>query len=404
MGLVLKGLDQPSDAALSYRKAVALKPDYPEALSNLGNILLDRGDPGDAIECFEKALSLKPDFAEAHNNLGKAQMDIGSHGAAEASFSKALSLRAGYDNAEYNRSLLLLLRGDFPGGWAGYQKRLVEGSPLALPDRGFRQPLCDGSDLSGKRILLYEEQGVGDSIQFIRYAKTLSDKGAHVIVECQPDLKALLATAPGVKAVFLPPQPMPGFDVHTPLLSLPYLCGADMDSLPADVPYLSGEGGWELPVPGDINIGLVWAGNPDHKNDRNRSIDVARFKPLLGVMDTRFYGLQVGAAPQDPAKAGIGEGITDLSPRLVDYAETAAAIAALDLVISVDTSVAHLAGAMATPVWLLLPKVPDFRWMLDRDDSPGYPTMRLFRQPEQGDWDSVFEAVAARLKTGRGGF
>ncbi|HIM25589.1 MAG TPA: hypothetical protein EYM29_08290 [Rhodospirillales bacterium] len=174
--------------------------------------------------------------------------------------------------------------------------------------------------------------------------------------------------------------------------------------LPDDVPYLSGEGGWDLPVPGDINIGLVWAGNPDHKNDRNRSIDVARFKPLLGVMDTRFYGLQVGAAPQDPAKAGIGEGITDLSPRLVDYAETAAAIAALDLVISVDTSVAHLAGAMATPVWLLLPKVPDFRWMLDRDDSPGYPTMRLFRQPEQGDWDSVFEAVAARLKTGRGGF
>ena len=150
MGLVLKGLDQPSDAALSYRKAVALKPDYPEALSNLGNILLDRGDPGDAIECFEKALSLKPDFAEAHNNLGKAQMDIGSHGAAEASFSKALSLRAGYDNAEYNRSLLLLLRGDFPGGWAGYQKRLVEGSPLACRTGGFANRFGTGRTYRAK--------------------------------------------------------------------------------------------------------------------------------------------------------------------------------------------------------------------------------------------------------------
>ena len=371
-------------------------------MNNLGNVLVDLGVPGDAIENFEKAKGVHPDFAEAHNNLGKALMELGRYDEAEASYARALALKPDYNNADYNRSLLLLLRGDFKAGWAGYEKRLVEGSPLALPDRGFRQFLWDGADLAGKRILLYEEQGVGDTIQFVRYARTLKDAGATVVVECQPDLKTLLATAPGIDAVFSPPESVADFDVHAPLLSLPHLCGTDIDSIPADIPYLSANP-LTLPDPGDINIGLVWAGNAAHKNDRNRSMDVGRFNPLLGLSGARFYGLQVGARADDPAKAGIGGEITDLSPRLMDYAATAAAIAALDLVISVDTSVAHLAGAMGKPVWLPLPKVPDFRWLLDRDDSPWYPTMRLFRQPRQGDWDSVIDAVLARLKTGKDG-
>lgn len=401
LGLVLKGLGRPTDAAESYRAALALDPEYSEALSNLGNVLVDTGEPEEAVACYRKAIVLSPDFAEAHNNLGKALMDLGEYDEAGDHYDQALALRPGYDNAEYNRSLLLLLQGDFIKGWAGYQKRLVTGSPLALPDRGWPQPIWDGSDINGKTILLYEEQGIGDSIQFIRFAKTLSDAGAKVVVEIQPDLKTLLATAPGIDEVFSPPEPVPDFDVRAPLMSLPCLLGTGLDTIPADVPYLSNAGdAFVLPEPGQVNIGLVWAGNPEHRNDRNRSIDVACFNPVLEVPDTRFYGLQVGAAADNPTGAGLGDAITNLGPDLVNFRVTAAAIEALDLVISVDTSVAHLAGALGKPVWLLLPNVPDFRWMLERTDSPWYPSMRIFRQSAPGDWDSVMEDVAARLKIG----
>ena len=204
-----------------------------------------------------------------------------------------------------------------------------------------------------------------------------------------------MASAPGIETLVSPSEAIPDFDVHAPLLSLPYLCGTDGESIPAIIPYLSADA-MDLPEPGDRNIGLVWAGNPDHKNDRNRTINAARLKPLLGQAGARFYSLQVG----DTAEARLDVAITDMRPHLTDFAQTAAVIAALNLVISVDISVAHLAGAMGKPVWLLLLFVPDFRWMLERADSPWYPSMRLFRQPKAGDWDSVIQALAARLQEG----
>jgi hypothetical protein len=264
----------------------------------------------------------------------------------------------------------------------------------------------DGSDLTGRRLLLWAEQGLGDTIQFVRYATQFARQGARLVLECAPQLERLMQSLSGIDSV-VTRETSPGeFDVHLPLLSVPRLFGTTTHSIPAAVPYLAPAAAdrerWRAELGGGegLRVGLVWAGSPTHADDRNRSIAPELLEPLLELPGVRWFSLQIGAradhAPRGP--------LTDLAPRLVDFAETAAVIANLDLVLSVDTAVAHLAGAVGAPVWTLLPYVPDWRWMLDRDDSPWYPTMRLFRQQHRGEWQPVIERVAAELASSKRSF
>ncbi|HEX4124338.1 MAG TPA: glycosyltransferase family 9 protein, partial [Tepidisphaeraceae bacterium] len=261
-----------------------------------------------------------------------------------------------------------------------------------------------GEDIRGRTIVLRSEQGFGDMIQFVRYAPLVAARGAKVILESNPELFRLLARVPGVEQVVRHGDPLPPFDLHCPMMSLPHAFGTDLQSIPHEVPYLSADpelsARWGEAVAdgaGKIKVGLAWGGNPKHSNERNRSMGLLELLGLSAIPGVQFYSLQKG-----PAAARLGEvagrwSIADHTDRLTDFADTAALVSHLDLVITVDTSVAHLAGAMGKPVWLMLPFVAEWRWMVAREDSPWYPTMRLFRQGAPGEWADVVERVAGEL-------
>jgi len=251
-----------------------------------------------------------------------------------------------------------------------------------------------------KTILLHSEQGIGDTIQFVRYAKAVAGRGGRRILECQPGLKKLLEGVPEFDAVYGEGEDLPEFDVHAPLLSLPHIFGTTMETIPSDIPYIQGPENSEISEKissraNHLKVGLVWAGNPGHTNDRNRSIPLASFEPIFDLKGIQFYSLQVGEGRKQIGHFHYQDKIIDLNP---DFSATASAIDQLDLVISVDTSIAHLSGAMGRPTWTLLPFVPDWRWLMNRDDTPWYPGMRLFRQPEIGDWESVILKVSESLR------
>lgn len=368
LGVALQALERHADAAATYRRTLALQPQHVGALTNLGRALQKQAQPQEAIACFERALALKPDLPEAHWGLATQR----------------------------------LLLGDFARGWEEYEHRwtLPENQGLR---REFAAPRWDGDDIAGRTVLLHAEQGVGDTLQFVRYAPLLARRGAHVIVLCQPPLKRLLMEMDDI-AVVADGEPLPEFDLHLPLMSLPRLFGTTLATIPADVPYLRADPvdvhAWNGKL-GDKNhfkIGLIWAGNRRHLNDRNRSCALETFAPLANVSDIRLYSLQKDEAAAEIRNAPTNMGLVDLNDQLVDFADTAAVITCLDLVITVDTAVAHLAGALARPAWLLLPFAPDWRWMLAREDSPWYPSLRLFRQNQAGDWSGVLTAVINTLR------
>jgi ADP-heptose:LPS heptosyltransferase len=265
-------------------------------------------------------------------------------------------------------------------------------------------PQWDGAPAKGKTILLFGEQGAGDMIQFVRYAPMVAERCARTVLVCGPDLKTLLKGVNGVSEVVDYDEQPPRFDQHVPLMSLPKLFKTDLDSIPAPIPYLSADPAkvehWRLRLGGrpGRKIGLAWAGRITHPNDRNRSMSLAQLAPLAAVKNVQWISLQKGPAEAEARTPQAGLEITDVSSELTDYSDTAALIANLDLVISVDTSVVHVAGAMGKPVWVLLPFIPDWRWLLDRPDSPWYPTMRLFRQRAVGDWEPVVQGIAEKLK------
>lgn len=354
--------------AAAYRRALALQPQHVGALTNLGRAFQKQAQPQEAIVCFERALALKPDLPEAHWGLATQR----------------------------------LLLGDFARGWEEYEHR------WALPEnqglrREFAAPRWDGDDIAGRTILLHVEQGIGDTLQFVRYAPLLARRGARVIVLCQPPLKRLLMEMDDISVV-ADGEPLPGFDLHLPLMSLPRLFGTTLATIPADVPYLRTDPvdvrAWNGRLGGkdQFKIGLVWAGNRRHLNDRNRSCTLEALAPLAAVPGIRLYNLQKGEAATEIRNAPTNMDFVDLNGELVDFADTAAVITCLDLVITVDTAVAHLAGALARPAWLLLPFAPDWRWMLAREDSPWYPSLRLFRQNQAGDWGGVLTAVINALR------
>jgi tetratricopeptide (TPR) repeat protein/SAM-dependent methyltransferase len=399
LGEALKKQGRLDEAAASIGKALALQPELAVAHSNLGNVRQAQGQLDQALACYERALMLQPDLAMVYANMGNLREAQGLQRDAAACYERALELRPAFDVARLNWSILKLLEGDFAAGLPDYEKRR-----LLHPPRNFAQPQWRGEPLRGARILLHAEQGLGDSLQFLRYVPMVQAAGGEVILEVQASLRRLAAELPGMDAehLFAAGDSLPEFAWQCPLMSLPLAFRTRVESIPASVPYLTFPAeAWRkaeaLPWPAEgLRVGIAWAGSPAHLKDRFRSIAPTLLRPLLREERIRFFSLQVG--PRAGELAELGEAVTDLAPRIEDMADTAALTMQLDLVIAVDTAVAHLAGALGKPVWVLLPLAPDWRWMLGREDSPWYPTMRLFRQERLGDWAGVIGRVCDALQ------
>jgi len=401
LGEALRATGRLDEAMAIYRRALQLQPNHPEACDNLGIALAEQGHFDQAIFAHQRALQLKPDHAPAHNNLGTALVELGRFDEAIAAFRTALRFQPDYPDARFNASLLLLLEGDFERGWPLYESRSDDSR---TPKRDFRQPRWDGGPLNGRRLLLHAEQGFGDAIQFIRYARLLADRGAHVILESPSPLAALLRSAPGISELIATGKPLPPFDLHVPMLSLPLLFQTTPETIPREIPYLFPDKGLSENWAGrlgaktsPLRVGLAWAGRSQNARLRKRQIDLESLLPLLSITGVDFFNLQIDDGTAAIQRVHARSRLIDLTAHVRDFADTAALMAHLDLIISVDTAVAHLAGAMGRPVWTLLPFVPDWRWGLKNEHTPWYPTMRLFRQPSFGDWDTVIQRVTHEL-------
>ncbi len=400
LGNALHEQGRLDDAVASCRKALGIKPDLAGAHSNLGNAFTDLGRLDDAVASYHKALALKPDFPEVHSNLGTALKELGRFEDAAASYHKALAIEPDFPEAHENLGRLRLMMGSFQDGWEDYAWRWRVKNPLLQP-RDYEKPFWDGSDLEGQTIFIYPEQGLGDVVQFVRYLPLVTARGGRVIFEVPPHLARLFQGIDGADTLLRYGETPPPFDFHAPLLDLPRLLNTSLETIPSHDFYLKAApeleeawashlGPWE-----EFRVGIAWTGNPNHKNDRNRSMEPSLLQPLTEIPGVSVYSLQVWRNGE--AVRFFSDNITDLAPFLTDFAETAAVMSNLDLIVSVDTSVVHVAGALGRPVWTMLPFIPDWRWLLERDDSPWYPTMRLFRQEKRGDWKGVIERVSQAL-------
>jgi tetratricopeptide (TPR) repeat protein len=440
LGHVLTEQGKLDEAAASYRRALRLKPDYAEAHLNLGVALMEQGKLDDAVQSCEHALSLRPDFAKGHlvlgnmlkeqgkldeavvhcqralrlkpddadihNNLALVLAAQNKMDEALASYQRALRLRPDFAQAHMNLGMNLLLLGNFEQGWQEYEWRFQCKEKYLPP---FPQPLWDGSSLDGRTILLAAEQGSGDTLQFIRCAPLVQERGGRVLLACQPTLVPLLARCKGVERLLPIGSPLPDFDVYVPLMSLPRILGTSApERIFADIPYVIADPGlveqWRVRLRdlSDLRVGIAWQGSPTYRGDRRRSIPLKHFEPLTLLPGVRLISLQKGVGSEQLPPLADRFGITDLGSTLDEstgpFMDTAAVMKNLDLVVASDTAIAHLAGALGVPVWVALPFVPDWRWMLQREDSPWYPTMRLFRQRAWGDWDEVFARIASELQ------
>lgn len=405
LGLCLggMGLGRTSEALDALRAAVAIDPDIPAAWSNLGNEFLHDLNFEQAIDAYQRALRLKPDFADAQLNLGAAfQETEPTLQPAIAAYERAILLQPDFATAHWNLGFALLLTGDYTRGLREYEWRLKTHS--IVQPRNLPAPRWDGGDLTGKRILLHAEQGLGDTIHMARYIPMVSQRGGTVILECPAALVRLLRDLPGLTQILAAGEPLPAFDLHCPLMSLPLMFGTTPATIPWSGPYLHSDPKlmehWSQRMPAEANrprIGLVWAGRPENKVDRKRSMRLEQFAPLSGIKGARFFSLQKGPAAVQARRPPAGMELIDWTEDLRDFTDTAAMLANLDLIVTVDTSIAHLAGAMGRRAWVLLPRSPDWRWMLDREDSPWYPTLRLFRQIVRGDWSDVMGRLLRRV-------
>jgi len=399
LGLVMCDRRDWNAEIACFNQAVRLKPDFADAHGNLGNALYENGSIDAAIACYRRALSLRPDSHGTHNNLANALCALGDFDAAMAATRRSLELNPNFAEAHLSLSIMLLLQGDLEHGWPEYEWRW-KSREHRTPSANFAQPPWDGSDLNGKRILLHSEQALGDTIHFVRYAPQLTRRGGKVIVACQPEMASLLGGADGVETVVDRHGALPPFDVHCPLLSLPGMFKTTLRNIPADVPYLRADETrvrqWLNRIPADNRrkVGLVWSGGA---HPPGRAVPLEQLARLAEIPNIWFCSLQKGEAAAALRSSQIQ--MADWTDELHDFADTAALVENLDLVISVDTAVAHLAGAMGKPVWVLLKFVPDWRWMLQRADSPWYPTMRLFRQSRLGDWKAPIALLTTAVAT-----
>jgi len=401
MGVALNDKGDPKAAIESYKQALKIKPDYAEAYNNMGVALNDKGDPEAAIESYKQALKIKPDYAEAYNNIGNVLKDQGDLEAAIDSYKQAININPDYAEAYYNLSLLHLLRGNLDEGFKYHEWRLKIKKPTAAPVR--TNLIWDGEQsLIGKHFVVYEEQGLGDIIQFCRYLPVLEQKGANVTFKVKSNLHALLQTMDSKTSLNTRLPEENKIDFELPLMSLPLALKTTVETIPAQIPYLYADDQrkkrWNEKLGNKTvtRIGLVWSGSTWHKNDHNRSLLLNQLTSLL-VLPVEFHSLQKEVREIDIKTLTDFPKINQHQDDLLDLSDTAALIDEMDLVISVDTLVAHLSGAMGKKTFILLPYSPDYRWMLDRADSPWYPTATLFRQPSVGDWDSVISKIRQLL-------
>jgi tetratricopeptide (TPR) repeat protein len=409
-GNALNALARHTDAVASYDKAIGFAPKYAEAYNNRGNALYHLGRAEEAAASYELAIAIRPDYAEAYNNRGNALSCLHRCEPALASYDQAIVLKPDYAEALFNKSVLLLLIGRFAEGWRLYEWRKKKANPIAVRDTP-QPPWLGESDIAGKTILLSEEQGLGDTIQFCRYAPLVAQRGARVILEVPPQLTRLAKSLSGVAQIVETGRPLPAFDFHCPLLSLPLAFKTELATIPTTIPYLKANPdlskAWKdrLGANAKLRVGLVWSGgirpNQPVSINQRRNIPLVKFAALKNPA-IAFYSLQKGQ-PGESELAEIkhnrwsGPDIVDLTGAIGDFSDTAAFIDNLDLVITVDTAAAHLAGALGKPVWILNRFDTDWRWLLERTDSPWYPTARLFRQEKPGDWDSVIQRVEREL-------
>jgi len=402
-------------AADAYREALRLNPDCYISHDLLGAALRETGELDEAIICHRRSLAIKSDNLTAHLNLGLTLRKRGWIEESMASYRRAIAIAPEHCDGHWNLSVLLLLTGDYEHGWREYEWRWQRKNfPTLWP--ALPQPRWMGEDLTGKTLLVHTEQGYGDAIKFVRYVPMLAARGATVILMCQPALARLMRSVEGVNQIIpgiRSPAELPPYDMHCPIMSLPFLLGTRLETVPANVPYLRPDPSltqhWRAKIGAasagpkigrhkvnSLKVGLAWAGNPDHIIDACRSAKLAHFAPLAGTNAT-FFSLQKGPAASQAASPPCGMELIDLTEDLHDFADTAALVANLDLVITVDTAVAHVAGAVGIPAWMLIAAEHDWRWLLDREDSPWYPTVRLFRQRNPGQWLEVVERVAREL-------
>ena len=395
LGTALAARRASAEAEECYRRALALDPAYAEAHNNLGTLLEEEGRFAEAERALAEALRLRPDYAEAASNLGNVLVALGRLGEAERAYRLALRLRPGEASSEYNLGVALLSAGRLGEGWAGYERRWDR---RGAARRELAAPLWNGEEIGGRILLVHAEQGLGDTIQFCRFLPLL--RARHIVFEAPKKLARLLAGQRLGARIVASGEPLLPFDLHCPLMSLPHRLGTTLETIPAAVPYLAADPGlvaaWAArlaALPG-LKVGLVWAGNRDFAADARRSIDPALLAPLLGVPGVSFVSLQVGARAPVTAPA---LGLADWTGEIEDFADAAGLVAALDLVIGVDTASVHLAGALGKPVWLLNRFDSCWRWLRDRPDSPWYPTLRQFRQASPGDWAGVIGAAKGTL-------
>ena len=400
LGSVLQKQGRLDEATACYDRALEIDPDCAEAHKNLGVVLAAQGRLEEAIACTRRSLEIDPNSAQTHFNLGTALKNQGKMEDAIGCYRRALEIDPDYAEAHSNYGVTLLASGRFREGWAEYDWRWKSGGSRR---REFSQPPWDGSPLDGKTILLHAEQGLGDTIQFIRYARLVADRGGRIAVECQPQLTRLLGTMPELDHVLAKGDALPAFDVHAPLLSLPMIFDTTPETIPGDVGYIRADGrlveAWKDRLSGFAGrkVGLCWQGNPEFPGDRWRSIPLKYFAVLLDDPSSTFINLHKGAGEGQIAECGLTDRIVNYGAEVTSLVDTAAIMENLDLVITSDTSVAHLAGAMGRPVWTLLQFAPNWRWVGEREDTPWYPTMRLFRQKFRGDWQGVFTDVGRAL-------
>lgn len=402
-GLARQKLRRLEEAMADYDRALALKPDLASAHNNRSSVLYELKRPQEALQYGLQAARLNPQSAEVHNNLGSIYRDLLRLDEARAAYDRAIALSPNHAVAHWNLALLDLLTGHFAEGWEGFEWRW-KGPEMKRAVRNFSRPLWQGEPIEGKNLLLHAEQGLGDAVQFCRYAPLAAARGARVVLEVPRELLALLSTLPGDCTLVAAGQALPNFDLHCPLMSLPRAFHTALSTIPANVPYLAAalekRAAWteRLKTKTKPRVGLVWAGRPGLSPDRIRSMTLAQLAPLMDL-PCEFHALQKEIRPDDGAALARFPALQTHTDELGDFSDTAALIAEMDLVISVDTAVAHVAGAMGVPLWLLLPWTGEWRWLLDRSDSPWYPTATLMRQPGWGDWPGLVAAVAAKLQT-----
>lgn len=440
LGFVVGEQERLDEAKACYEQVLKLRPDLPEAHHNLGNVLREQGQHDRALACFAEALRLRPDYAkafinrgialvalgrldeairdldagvrlepnlaDAHTSLGAALSVVQRFDEALAHYERALELNPNHAETAWNQSLIWLLQGDYARGWPAYEWRWRCKRTTVMPT--FAQPRWDGSPLDGRTILLYGEQGLGDVLHFVRYAPLLKARGARVIVQCQNALLKLLARTPGIDQLVGWGHPPPAYDVYVPMMSVPALFHTTLETIPADIPYIFPDpdlvAHWRrhlAPVRG-FRVGIAWQGSPRHAWDRHRSVSLEQFEPLARIPGVQLISLQKGPGSEQLRALGGRFPVVSLGDLLDEvsgpFQDTAAVLANLDLVIAVDSAIAHLAGGMGVPAWVALAYTPDWRWLLGREDSLWYPTLRLFRQTRLGDWPGLFQQMAGELQ------